>query len=562
MEKKTSTGGNWWDKLGKPQHGGEMVIHANRNIINFDPYFTEGLTSIYGGWMERLISDDWTVDPATWDFKLAFHPNKYRKGQLAESWEFPDPNTHVVHLRKGVHWQNRPPANGREFIADDVIFHFNRMYGLGGGFTKPSPFRASEIRIKDLISMTAPDKYTVVFKFKTPNPEFIMEALHDVSQAPCLENPDVVRKWGDVKDWHHAIGTGPFILQDFVPEKSATMVRNPDYWGHDERYPQNKLPYVDKITYLMILDDAEALKAMSMGKIDIIHQVSSKQAEALRKTNPEIVQIPMTGPTITLQPRNDKAPFNDIRVRKAMQMALDLPAIAKSYYGGNVEPYPDTLTSRDMKGWGFPYEEWPQDLKDEYAYNPTAAKKLLVDAGFSKGLKTHVVADTDADMDMLQIIKTYLSAIGIDMEIRPMKPTEFFNYLLDRKHDQLVYRGYAPIGLSKSPLRVITQFKTGYSANYLMADDPVYDTQYSKAIAATSEDQLRQALKDANERVARGHFVISLFKPVAYSLCQPWLKGYNAQIHSVWMEAGGPSMLSLYGARFWIDQKVKKSLGH
>ena len=55
-----------------------------------------------------------------------------------------------------------------------------------------------------------------------------------------------------------------------------------------------------------------------------------------------------------------------------------------------------------MKGWGFPYEEWPQDLKDEYAYNPTAAKKLLADAGYPNGFKTNVVADTAWDMDLFK----------------------------------------------------------------------------------------------------------------------------------------------------------------
>ena len=74
-----------------------------------------------------------------------------------------------------------------------------------------------------------------------------------------------------------------------------------------------------------------------------------------------------------------------------------------------------------MKGWGFPYEEWPQDLKDEYAYNPTAAKKLLADAGYPNGFKTNVVADTAGDMDLLQIVKSYFAEVGIDMEIRPME---------------------------------------------------------------------------------------------------------------------------------------------
>ena len=270
-----------------------------------------------------------------------------------------------------------------------------------------------DVRFKDLISVTAPDKYTVVFKFRTLNPENIIETLHNAYQAQCLENSEAVKKWGDLSDWHHAIGTGPFILKDFVPGKSATLVKNPDYWGHDERYPQNKLPYIETIKFLIIPDDDEALEAMRAGKVDILDRVFFKQAQAMQKTNPEIPQIfiPRT-PTVTLQPRNDKAPFTDIRVRMAMQMAIDLPTIAKSHYNGSVDPYPSTLTAtKFMKGWGFPYEEWPQELKDEYAYNPTAARKLLADAGYPNGFKTNVVADTDGDMDLLKIVRSYFTRL-------------------------------------------------------------------------------------------------------------------------------------------------------
>jgi len=554
----------WWDKLGKPQYGGELVIRANRDIVNFDPYFTETLTSIYGAWMERLVSDDWTVDPASWDYKITWHPSKFLRGQLAEDWEFKDPCTHIIHLRKGVHWQNIAPANGREFTADDGVFHYNRLYGLGGGFTKPSPFRAADVRIKDLISVVAPDRYTVVFKFKTLNAENIIETLHNTLQAQCLECPEAVQKWGDLRDWRHAIGTGPFILKEFIPGKSATLVKNHDYWEYDERYPQNKLPYVDSIKFLIIPDDEEALAAMRAGKIDIMDRVFFKQAQSMKKTNPEILQIfiPRT-PTVTLLPRNDVMPYNDIRIRKAMQMAIDLPTIAKSYYGGSVDPYPSTLTAtKFMKGWGFPYEEWPQELKDEYTYNPTTAKGLLADAGYPHGFETNVLADTDGDMDLLQIVKSYFNDIGIDMKIRTMEPAAWTEYMENgHKHDQLVYRPYGPLGQTYAPLRAITRFHTGNSTNYLMVSDPVFDAFYDKAIAATNEEQLKQVLKDANERVARQHYAISLLQPIEYSLCQPWLKGYHAQIYSIWMGVGGASMLSFYGARFWIDRNLKMSLG-
>ena len=562
MVNKAETGRKWWDKLGKPQYGGEMVIRANKNITNFDPYFSETLTSIYGGWMERLVSDDWTLNPAVWDYTMAWHPAKYMKGQLAESWEFTDQSTHVVHLRKGIRWHDIPPANGREFIADDVVFHFNRLFGLGGGFNKPSPFR-KEIGFQDLLSVSAADKYTVVFKWKTTNYEFIMETLHGVMQGQCLANPEAVRQWGDVRDWHHAIGTGPFFLQDFVSDGSATLVRNPNYWGVDERYPQNKLPYVDSIKYLIIPDDAVALAAMRAGKIDVMTGVSALDAQAMRNTNPEILQTRNEGTqALTIQIKNDKAPFNDIRVRKAMQMAIHLPAIAKDYYHGLVDPYPSTITSRSLKGWGFPYDEWPQELKDEYAYNPAAAKKLLAEAGYPNGFKTNVVADTAWDMDLIRIIKTYFAQVGIDMEIRPMEHNAMLTFVeVERKHD-LVWREYGPLGHTYAPLGAIARFHSRHLPNLLMVSDPVFDAFYPKALAATGEDELKLIMRDANERAARQHFAISLLQPMSYALCQPWLKGFHGQIHSVWMGMGGPSRLSLYGARFWIDQKLKKSLGH
>jgi len=91
--------------------------------------------------------------------------------------------------------KNLPPANGREFTADDVVFHYQRIYALGGGFTKPSPFRVG-IGSGNLISVTAADKYTVVFKLRITKPEAIMETLHGVGQEPCLEKSRCSQEMG------------------------------------------------------------------------------------------------------------------------------------------------------------------------------------------------------------------------------------------------------------------------------------------------------------------------------------------------------------------------------
>ena len=268
----------------------------------------------------------------------------------------------------------------------------------------------------------------------------------------------------------------------------------------------------------------------------------------MRKTNPEILQIltPLP-PTFTLEPRIDKAPFNDIRVRKAMQMAIDLPAIAKYYYRGTVEPYPDTLTSRYMKGWGFPYEEWPQDLKDEYAYNPAAAKKLLADAGYPNGFKTNIVVDTTADMDLLQIVKSYFAQVGIDMEIRVMEPTAWGTFVRIRAINMtrwsMLQPDYWVIPLRQSTSSAGSSRDPSTTGEWLTTLFVLHSML--KPMSATGIDEMLRILREANEYVARQHFSISVLQAMTYSLYQPWVKGVSGQFGSTWGVAGGPADVEL-----------------
>jgi ABC-type transport system substrate-binding protein len=560
MEKKNR---NWWDKLGKPQYGGKLNIRLNRKIVNFDPWFGVHLTQIHTAYMEKMFTDDWTMDPAVYDYRVGQRPNDSVKGHLLESWEFADPYTFVAHVRKGIHWQNIPPANGREFVADDIAFHFHRMYGLGSGYTKVAPSRAEVIAFYELLSVTATDRYTVVFKWKTDNKELITDALMEIGTSLCIECPEVVKQYGDTRDWHHAVGTGPFILKDFVPDVSAALVKNPDYWGHDERYLQNKIPYLDGLNLFIIPNEVKTLEEMRAGRIDVADQISPMLAQELRRTNPEILQISHPANTAaTIDPRNDRPPFNDLRVRKALQLAVDLAGLAKNYYKGSVEAIPSTLTARDLTGWGFPYEEWPQDLKAEYAYNPALAKKLLAEAGYPHGFKTNIVTDTTGDMALLKLVKGYFKDVGIEMEIREMDSTEWIKYvLLEHKHDQLAQRTISPYGHRFDPIRQLSRLHTGYPSNYLMVNDAVFDGFQAQAIAAPTEDARKKVLRVANEHVARQHFAISLLSPGSFSVYQPWLKGFHGQFGSVCSAAGSPQLLFFYPARFWIDKDLKHKMG-
>jgi peptide/nickel transport system substrate-binding protein len=556
----TTTSGNWWDKLGKPQYGGEMTIRIDKDITGFDPY-QSGLMTIQSAYMERLFTDNWTTDPAVFDYSIPYRPAEFVSGFQAQSWEFTGPGVFVIHLRQGIHWQNIAPAFGREFVASDVIFHMERVQGVNGvGTTSLN----ANVAYRDVASVTAPDKYTVVMKWNVTNPEIILETMQAHGGDTCQENPEAVKQWGNLYDWHHAIGTGPFILKDFVSGSSATLTKDPNYWGYDERYPQNRLPYIDTLKVLIIPNLATTMAAFRTGKIDAIDGLLFQDVQTIQKTNAGVSRYAnATYANTSVDMRNDKAPFTDIRVRKAMQMSIDLPTIAKTYYQGAIDPYPVALTSKTVVGWGFPYDQWPQDLKDEYAYNPTAAKKLLADAGYPAGFKTDIVIDNTSDLDLMQIIKSYFSAVGIDMDIRPMDPVTWQTFVRKNfSHDQMANRVNGSLGFNYEPTRDLLKFQVGYSNNYNMVNDPVFDKFYPAALAATSIEDTKKIVKQANEYVARQHYAISLLQPNSYAVSQTWLKGYNGQGDAMTGSGSGPNFLSFYLARFWIDQPLKKSMGY
>jgi len=117
-----------------------MTSARTKNFVGFDPYSSSSQETMESAWLERLFSDNWTIDPSVFNFVYSF-VQRILSGQLAKSYEFTDPGTLVIQLQQGVHWQNIPPLNGREFVAADVVYHYDRLWGMGDGFTTPSPFK-------------------------------------------------------------------------------------------------------------------------------------------------------------------------------------------------------------------------------------------------------------------------------------------------------------------------------------------------------------------------------------------------------------------------------------
>ena len=176
------------------------------------------------------------------------------------------------------------------------------------------PFAGSLMKIP-LESITATDDATVVMKLTEPRLDALQVLLTD--RSTFVMPPEVIEQHGEVKDWRNLVGTGPFILTDVVVDSSVTYTKNPDYWGYDEKYPENRLPYVDELRLTAILEDATIMAALRSGKIDFRPwSTSVDSAESIQKTNPEIaVHTTWVRGSDSFAVSHRKPPFNDINER-------------------------------------------------------------------------------------------------------------------------------------------------------------------------------------------------------------------------------------------------------
>ena len=202
-----------------------------------------------------------------------------------------------------------------------------------------------------------------------------------------------------------------------------------------------------------------------------------------------------------------------------------------------------------LTGWTFPYSQWPQSMKDEYAYNITNAKALLAAAGYPNGFNADVITTTTSDLNLMEIVQSDFSAINVNMSIQQMDPATWVSYVLrGHKEDAFANRDGGPLGNNYSPIRQLELFMWGYPADFGLVNDPVVNAYYPDAVADTNLADIQTIVQNANEYIAQQVYALSLVAPVGYSFVQPQLRGYNGQngaISSGW---------GFYLARFWMTQ--------
>jgi len=528
-----------------PQYGGTITLRRTADPNAWDPFFFTGFEGTM--FMESLARRTLEVGPEVFDFMTRFYPEEYRGGALAESWEAnPEMTKLTFHVRQGVNWQNLPPVNGREFTAYDIEYHYHRMLGIGSGFTTGSP-NISLASFRPISTVTATDKYTVVFDLKESSLQLLDQLTMDSSYG-YIECREAVEQWGDANDAKHAIGTGPFMVDDYVSGSSSTFVRNPDYWRTDALYPENQLPYADKAQLLIIPDDSTAIAALRTGNIDLLDNISWERVARILETNPDMLKAPTLRDGIGIGLVVDKAPYNDLRVRRAMQMAMDLETIAATYYGGTVDPKPAGLQGTIFKGYYVPYDEWPQDVKDGYAYNPEGARALLAEAGYPDGFKCTLTAASNADLDLYQIAAAYLSDIGIEMELDVIEASSYITTLRAEKHEMFTTTSTQ----NAIPPRVNVNRRYSGHPNYTQhhIKDAIFDDLTTKILYSLDQEEVKALCKEADMRAIEQQWVVDLLSPVTYNLYQPWIHNFSGQ---------NLTELGNLVAWMWVDKDLKAS---
>jgi ABC-type transport system substrate-binding protein len=555
-----------------PRYGGWLNIsQATADWGVDDRYVSRPYNATLKLTNEPLVQNDWARGPAGTGerdyLNTALLPGMI--GTMIESWEFPDPDTIILHVKKGedaVHWALNPDSEasrlcgGRAVVAEDIADSITRM------FTIPTAWGYLQYRSwwEPGGSATATDNYTVVIKGHDI-PGSTGATWEMISGWITMQPYDVVDKYGDLRDWRNSVGTGPFMLTDYVPGSYATFVRNPNYWQTDPCGPGkgNQLPYVDGVNLLTLLDASTRIAALRTAKIDFMgggfgfSGIAAEDALPLIKANPELqyVRILTTGQS-QMWFKVDEKPFDDIKVRQALHMAVDYQAIIDYYYGGDAEliACPSAPIAGLMDAYT-PLEELPESTRELYEYNPEKAEQLLDEAGYPgpNRLTFSCLCYAEESIDLLSIIKNDLAKIGVTLNLDVKQKAVFDTMRTARSFKGAVITGEDVFSTPFKPMMVkcgTAKNASGFCDQYV---EDLYNAQW--AFENIGKDDVRMAAKKAiHEYVLAQALFIETCAPYAYKLWWPWVKNYY-----------GVAGVGYFGTNdnvkfIWIDQDLKKEI--
>ena len=378
----------------QPATGGTLRYATTADVATLDPYLvtTNGMET---SWLvfDRLTAYDASLKP---------------QPMLAESWDFsPDFTQFKLNIRKGVQYHS-----GRELTSDDVKYSLLRprdtsvgngiLAGISNWFT----------------TIDTPDKYTVEIKTDAPRPGFFdgLE-IFNICDKANVEGPDAKT---------NIVGTGPFVLMERVPGDHFTFVKNKNYW-------QSGRPYLDSVV-TNIRNQQNMSLQLEGGLLDAV-KIPQIDDFARLKPSPDYVAsvAPNSGTFFEIGINTKNPPFDDKRVRQALNYALDRKRFADTIFHGAATPI--------NLPWSESSPAFDAGKNTTYPYDLDKAKALLKDAGVS-GFETDILVIGVAQPQLLaftQIYQASLDSIGIKLNIKNMEQAAWLDVVINKKPD---YTGF------------------------------------------------------------------------------------------------------------------------
>jgi peptide/nickel transport system substrate-binding protein len=372
---------------------------------------------------------------------------------LAESYAVEqDGLVYVFTLRQGVKFHD-----GSEVTPEDVEFSLKTAIE-----TKFAGFD----RI-DTVEITGDQEIRVTLK--SPDVEYLTNLT--VGIAP-RSNPDRERQ---------AIGTGPFIIESYTPQQSLVMVKNPHYW-------KKGIPYLDRVTYVFLADSDALLLALQGGAVD----AGAVTGSLLEQLNPDIFTF-AGNPSNSVQLlalNNAVRPLDDVRVRQALNYAVDRQEIIDTAFYGHGEPSGSAL----IPGLSRYYEP---SLKNPYPPDIARAKSLLASAGYGKGFSLEITVPSNYTMhvDTAQVIVNQLAKIGVTATIKLVDwPAWLSEVYQGRRYEATIISLDSP---TISPRGFLARYHSANRSNFMNFKSPAYDQVYDTVLTEIDEQKRIELYKEA-----------------------------------------------------------------